>query len=384
MTATQHAVGCARPTLDNWLEPANRAWGFQHVGELIPSARIRRADQARQLTAHLAELDDTLVLGRLSLRDYLKSANVSGFLVLQSGTIRYERYRNGLTPHTPHLLMSVSKSIVASVTGIVAATGRLSTTDKLSDILPELRDSAWEGAAIHHLLDMRAGIQFDESYDDPNSDQPAYEQIYQWRPLRQELPSDIRQYMRNLPSDHAHGTEFRYQSIHIDMLAWVLETLTGQRLSDLISELLWQPMGAQSDAEVTVDRHGNACADGGISATLRDTALFGESWRTGKASTGQPLVPQQWIQETVHPSASPVEAAGPHATVRANSYYSRNWWIIDASRPLYAARGYCGQAVYIDPRTEIVVVLFSAWPEHTPEREQDVVDVVTCLAQALS
>ncbi len=387
MTATQHAVGAGRPTLDNWLEPANRAWGFQHVGELVPSARIRRGAQARHLTADPIELDNIPVLGgRLSLGDYLHSANVSGFLVLQSGAIRYERYRNGLTPYTPHLLMSVSKSIVASVTGILAAAGRLSTGDKLCDILPELRDSAWEGVAVEHLLDMRAGIRFDESYDDPESDLPAYEQIYQWRPLRHELPSDIRHYMRDLPSDRPHGTEFRYQSIHTDMLAWVLEAVTGQRISDLISELLWQPMGAGSHAEVTVDRHGNACADGGISATLRDTALFGETWRTGKAWNGQRLLPQRWIEETVHPSASPAvpgDDCAPRATAHANSYYSRNWWIVDASRPLYAARGYCGQALYIDPPTEAVVAVFSAWPEHTPANEHDVVEVVSSLAQAL-
>ncbi len=158
----------------------------------------------RHLTADLVELDDTPVLGgRLSLVDYLRDSGVSGFLVLQSGAIRYERYRNGLTPDTPHLLMSVSKSIVASVTGILVGAGQLHTSDKLSDILPELRNSAWEGATVDHLLNMTGGIQFDESDDDPRSDLPAYEQIYQWRPLRQQLPSDIRQYMEELlkPTD---------------------------------------------------------------------------------------------------------------------------------------------------------------------------------------
>ncbi len=339
----------------------------------------------RHLAADPIELDHIPVLrSRLSLVDYLHDANVSGFLVLQSGAIRYERYRNGLGPETPHLLMSVSKSIVASVTGILVGAGQLGTSDKLSDILPELRNSAWEAATVDHLLDMRAGIRFDESDDDPNSDLPAYEQIYQWRPLRQELPSDIRHYMRNLPSDQPHGTEFRYQSIHTDMLAWVLEAVTGQRISDLISELLWQPMGAGHDAEVTIDRHGNAHADGGISATLRDIALFGESWRTGKAWNGQQLLPPRWIQQTIHPGASPADGVAEGARENAISYYSRNWWIIDAGRPLYAARGYCGQAVYVDPPTEVVIVLLSAWPRHTPEKEQDVVEVVRSVAQALS
>jgi CubicO group peptidase (beta-lactamase class C family) len=341
----------------------------------------------RHLTADLAELDDTPVLGgRLKLADYLHNANVSGFLVLQSGSIRYERYHNGLAPDTPHLLMSVSKSIVASVTGILVDAGQLNTSDKLCDIIPELRNSAWEGATIDHLLDMRAGIRFDESYDDPRSDAFAYEQIYQWRPLRQDLPSDIRQYMRNLISDRPHGAGFRYQSINTDMLMWALEAVTGKQISDLISGLLWQPMGAGNDAEVTIDRHGNAHADGGISATLRDTALFGESWRTGKAWNGQQLLPPRWIEETIHPSALPAVQGHDSTTgamTRTNSYYSRNWWIIDSDRPLYAARGYCGQAVYIDPPTEAVIVVFSAWPEHTPEKEHEVVEVARSVTQAL-
>ncbi len=171
------------------------------------------------------------------------------------------------------------------------------------------------------------------------------------------------------------------------MLAWILEAVTGRRISDLISELLWQPMGAGYDAEVTIDRHGNAHADGGISATLRDTALFGESWRTGKAWNGQQLLPPRWIEETIHPSALPTDPADDSTTramARANSYYSRNWWIVDADHTLYAARGYCGQAVYIDPPTEVVIVLFSAWPEHTPEKEHDVVEVVRSVTQMLS
>jgi CubicO group peptidase (beta-lactamase class C family) len=65
-------------------------------------------------------------------------------------------------------------------------------------------------------------------------------------------------------------------------------------------------------------------------------------------------------------------------------YYSQNWWIVDPTRSLYAARGYCGQAVYVDTSARLVVVMFSAWRENTPEQEQEVVDVVRSLAAALT
>lgn len=68
---------------------------------------------------------------------------------------------------------------------------------------------------------------------------------------------------------------------------------------------------------------------------------------------------------------------------QGNGYYSQNWWIVDPERGVYAARGYCGQALYVDMAAEIVAVLFSAWPKHTAEQEEGVVDVVRAVSAAL-
>jgi CubicO group peptidase (beta-lactamase class C family) len=324
--------------------------------------------------------------GGVTLDTYL-ARSASGFLVLKSGTIRYEQYRNGLTPHTPHLLMSVSKSIVATVAGALVHAGSLRADDQVCDALPALHGSAWEGCTIQHLLDMRGGVSFDESDTDPDSDLFVYEQIFQWRPLRQELPTDIRQYMACLPAERPHGGPFNYQSILTDMLAWVLEAVTGRRLSDLISELLWQPMGAEEDADISVDRHGNPYADGGISATLRDVGRFGELWRGQGSWDGSEVVPRRWVEDTLWPkwvAGTPAEVHHANAKAEGSSYYSQNWWVVDPAKTLYAARGYCGQALYVDTTAEIVVVLFSGWREHTAEQELEVVDVVRSLAAALA
>lgn len=382
MTAADNLVSAGRPTLDDWLAPENRAWGFQHVRELVPTVRIPAASNPRPLEEKLVDLDDVQVAGMgLTLGEYL-NLSATGFLVMQSGTIRYERYLRGLTPRSPHLLMSISKSVVASVTGVLVGLGHLDPSAAVCELLPQLHGTAWDGCTLQHLLDMRGGIQFDESDEDPGSDLFVYEQIYQWRPLWQDLPTDIRDYMAALPADRAHGGGFRYQSILTDMLGWVLEAVTGQRLSDLIAELLWVPMGAETDAEITVDRHGNAHADGGMSACLRDVGRLGELWREGGAWGDSEIVPRGWIERTLSPAwASAIEESSNGR--QRNGYYSQNWWIVDPERGVYAARGYCGQALYVDMDAEVVAVLFSAWPKHTAEQEEGVVDVVRAVSAAL-
>lgn len=57
------------------------------------------------------------------------------------------------------------------------------------------------------------------------------------------------------------------RSILTDVLAWVLERAAGRRLHELITTELWQPVGAEADAEITLDPYGNPLADGGICAT---------------------------------------------------------------------------------------------------------------------
>ena len=123
---------------------------------------------------------------------------------------------------------------------------------------------------------MRAGIEFDEDYDNVDADVRVYEQIYQLRPrIDDGLPRDALEYFATLRQSGEHGGAFRYSSILTDVLAWVLERASDTRFHELVARELWTPMGAEFDAEVTLDRHGNAMADGGICATLRDLARFG-------------------------------------------------------------------------------------------------------------
>jgi CubicO group peptidase (beta-lactamase class C family) len=361
-------------TLANWQEPPYNRWAFQHVRELIPTARISRGSGAAwRLPRAERDLSRVRVRAagrRIRLASLLEQTYTDGFLVLHRGRIVTEHYANDLTPDTTHLLMSVSKSVVSSVVGVLVGRGLLRPSDLVTDHLPDLRGTSFEECTVRHLLDMRAGTRFEEDYANLEADVRVYEEVYLWRPRSDRaLPDDIVSYYRILENAGPHGGPFGYRSILTDVLGWVAERVSNARLADLIARELWQPMGAEFDAEITVDAHGNAMADGGMCCTLRDLARFGQLMLQRGRRARRDIVPSSWVRDTLTPDADTVRAFADEARRRGlptGSYYRNQWWVIDPSRPSFMASGINGQMVLVDVPTSVVIAKLSTWPEALP------------------
>ncbi len=373
-------------TVRNWQAPPFNRWSFQHVRELIPTARIARdSGPAWLLPRYERDLGGvgfaTEHFGRLTVDELLDATYTDGFLVIHQGRIMTERYFNGLRPDVPHLLMSVSKSVTGLIAGALAGQGLLDVAAPVEAIVPELAGTAFEGALVQHLLDMRAGIRFREDYDDPEAQIAVSDQVYGWRPDDgKPRPAAAHEYFATLARDGPHGAEFRYRSILIDVLAWVLEKAGRARFADLIERLLWRPMGAEYDADITLDAHGNALADGGISATLRDAGRLGLlALRRGRANGGQ-VVEAFWFDDTVRGALDGPAAfkAGDGAPGYPDGAHYRNgWWVDDPALPALSARGINGQLVFVHGPSQTVVVKLSSWPSalSTPMRRATVAAV---------
>jgi CubicO group peptidase (beta-lactamase class C family) len=352
-------------TLANWQDPPFNRWSFQHIRELIPTARIARAAAPAPLPR--AERD---VLGfrfsygdgELTVAEMLEETYTDGFLVLHQGRVVAEHYFNGMAPDVPHLLMSVSKSVTSAVAGVLAGQGLLRVSAAVEEIVPELGGTSFEGATVQDLLDMRAGTRFDESYENPEADVRTYERVYLWRPDNGDpRPADALGYFATLQNDGPHGGPFRYRSILTDVLAWVIERAAGVRLHELISRELWQPMGAEFDAEITLDGHGNPMADGGICASLRDLARFGQLYLEG----GRGIVPKDWIEDTIRgaPDGARAFSEGDDSPgYPPGAHYRNCWWIRDPGVPFYQASGINGQNIFVHVPSQTVVAKFSTWP----------------------
>jgi CubicO group peptidase (beta-lactamase class C family) len=352
-------------TLANWQEPPFNRWAFQHIRELIPTARIARAaDPAPLPRAERDILSFRFRYGdrELTVAEMLEETYTDGFLVLHQGRVVAEHYFNGMAPDVPHLLMSVSKSVTSAIAGVLAGRGSLRVSGAVEEIVPELGGTSFAGATVQDLLDMRAGTRFDESYDNLDADVRTYERVYLWRPDNGDpRPADALGYFATLRNDGPHGGPFRYRSILTDVLAWVIERAGGARLHELITRELWQPMGAEFDAQITVDGHGNPMADGGICASLRDLARFGQLYLEG----GRGIVPKDWIDDTIRGApdgARAFEEGDDSPGYPPGAHYRNCWWIREPGVPFYQASGINGQNIFVHLPSQTVIAKFSTWP----------------------
>jgi len=172
-------------------------------------------------------------------------------------------------------------------------------------------------------------------------------------------------YLTTLGKDTDHGGPFVYRSADTDMLGWVCERAAGTRMADLISLLVWQPMGAEFDAEISCDRVGSAIHDGGMSARARDLARFGQLMLDAGQVGETPVVPEDWLRHarSLDPDlrgAFPVSGSEPFLT--GGWYRDQFWFVPGPLGDLQLCLGIHGQLVLVDRATRTLSVKLSSWP----------------------
>jgi CubicO group peptidase (beta-lactamase class C family) len=341
-------------TLDNWQDPDHTGWSYRHVRELIPTARIRRADIASPLAAEPPR-------SGLPVDEVLADERTDGVAVLHRGELVLEAYRRGMMREDVHLLQSVSKSITGVLAGVLVDAGELSPDDLVTAHVPELADSSFAGATVRDLLDMRAGTMFDETYADPDSDIRASEAQFGWSPAPAPARDAIA-YLRALHNHRDHGGRFEYRSILTDTLGLVIERAAGRPYAEVLGERLWSRIGTETDAYVTVDRNGFAVADGGICVGLRDLARFGQMVLDGGVADGRRIVASEWLADTIRGAADSKEAfaADPHSEELSGGHYRNQWWVPAGGEELLGL-GIHGQFLFVDHATQTVVAQQSTW-----------------------
>ena len=235
-------------TLDNWQSAAQLHWTFQHVADILPTAVISRgAGPVAELpsTSTSTELADIPLYDRTNARrttvgDVMAATVTDGWIVTQRGKVLGEFYYGGMHADSSHLLMSVSKSLIAMVVGALVSTGTINPDAELTHYVPALANSGYAGATVRHLLDMRSGIKFSEDYLDPLAEVRLIEQAIGWAPrIVPDLPTTMYDFLVTLQQKSPHGGPFEYRSCETDALGWVCEAASGMQMPELMSQVLW-------------------------------------------------------------------------------------------------------------------------------------------------
>jgi CubicO group peptidase (beta-lactamase class C family) len=277
-----------------------------------------------------------------------------------------------MTAHTPHILMSVSKSLLGLVAGILVNEGAFRLDQPVTAVLPELAGTAYNGATIRQLLDMRAGVAFAEDYQATSGPIVEYRKATNWNPIGPgEPPSDLRSFYQALQApDGAHGGRFHYISPNTDLLGWVIERATGRRYADLMSSHLWKPIGAQQSAYITVDRLGAPRCAGGICVTARDLARVGQVIVDGGAWAGTQVIPADWIDDIAQNGSVDAWNAGAftHLFPGKRMHYRSKWYVGLDEAPMLFALGIHGQYLFVDRQHQLVIALMSSQPNPLDDR----------------
>jgi CubicO group peptidase (beta-lactamase class C family) len=306
--------------------------------------------------------------------DVLGDTYTDAYLVLQDGQLVTEWYGPLGAPDRTHALMSVSKSVVGCVAAVLIDRGLLDPDAEITSYVPELAASGYAGALVRHVYDMRSGVRFLEEYANPDSDIRRLDEWVEWQPGRgQEAvePRGLYRFLATLEAEAPHGERFLYRSAESDVLGWVCERAAGLPMAELISELIWAPMGAEHDALLLHDGLGAAVHDGGLCATARDVARFGQMLLDGGlvpdgAGGIRRVVPPQWLRRAwaVDADARGVFAASPAEWAFPGGWYRHQFWFRPgAYGDVLLGLGIYGQMLHVSRRTGTVCVKFSTWPD---------------------
>ena len=343
--------------LSNWRTPPFNRWAFRNVESVIQTVPVpKQSSPGASFTTAPVALDD-LRLGEIAWPNYLAMTETDALVVLHGDRLVYEYYAPGMGPATRHILMSTSKSLVGLVAGILIEAGRLDAEALISDLVPEIAGTAYRGATIRQLLDMRTGVALSENRMPGTPASLAYRAAAGWDPppAGQEA-GDLHSFFATLDvACEPHGGPFSYVSANTDLMGWVLERAAGQDFATLLGRALWQPMGAEADGAITIDRRGAARVTGGICATARDFARLGHLVARGGAG----IVPESWIEDMARNGDREAWRKGEFAYFGIAEMSYRSGWYVPAEGTVFAM-GVHDQYLFVDRVNRIVLAKLSA------------------------
>ncbi|MBU1374391.1 MAG: beta-lactamase family protein [Alphaproteobacteria bacterium] len=339
------------PSILVWTPQQQSDW-YRDIESVYRVETVKRGTKVHPLPKADKQIDFTFEYGgkTLSVDDYMKAYNVSGVVVLKDGKVVLERYGMGRKPEDRWTSFSVAKSVTSTLVGAAIQDGKIKSLGApVTDYIPDLKGSAYDGVTIRQLLMMSSGVKWNEDYVDPKSD------VAQSGTLPFEAGKNpLVAYMSKLPRAHEPGTMFNYSTGETDLVGILVSNAVGKSLSQYASEKIWKPYGMERDAIWVVDPAGHERGGCCMSITLKDYARVGQFMLDGGKAGDKQILPADWTAQATTPQIT------NGTRERGYGYF---WWMPDNGA--FEARGIFGQSITVFRDDRIVIVTNAAWPQAT-------------------
>ncbi len=302
---------------------------------------------------------------KLTFEEFQRESGTVALLIIRHDTLFYENYLAGYDSAAVVPSFSVAKSFVSALVGIAIGEGFIgSVQDPITKYLPELTAPGFERITLEHVLNMRSGIRFNESYINPFGDAAKY---YYGR--------NLLKYVAHMQVGEAPNQTFDYISGNTQLLGMIVARATKRPLAQYLQEKIWQPLGMEFDASWSLDsrRHDTEKAFCCLNARARDFAKFGRLYLNKGVWEGRQIVPRAWVE---------LSAFDPAPTQANYFMYGYQWWHNNRSEPAtdttgrgwlrkvnatppprvlrptgdFFAEGILGQFIYVYPEKGFILV----------------------------
>lgn len=316
-------------------DQATRTDRFRHLEDFYAGIEVAPATKVRALPRGAA-LDAATVA---KIAPLLEAMNAAGIMVLQDGKVRYESYRLDFTPEQRWTSFSVAKSFTSTLLGAAVKDGALSMSDPVTQHLPGLRGTAYDGVTVEQVATMTSGVKWNEDYTDPKSDVARMLTV---APVVGE-PQSVT-YAKTLTREAPAGSKWVYKTLETNLLGDIVAAATGQTLAAYAKQKIVDPAGFVGGLFWMTDLTGRNIGGCCLSVRLSDYARMGQWVLEG----GQPSVPSDWF----------AKAATQQVGIGAPGYgYGYQWW----TNPMgFGAQGIFGQYITIMPKQRLVIAVVSS------------------------
>lgn len=327
-------------------------YNFANINDYkkFPEREIQAADKKFEFYRHiqpesmLCEWNENKYTTIPELDSYLSVNKTVALLVIHNDTIIYEWYADKWSNEDIVTSFSMSKSMISALVGIALDEGFIISLDEpITNYIKSFKHNGFDKITIQHLLDMRTGIDYNESYYNPFGNVAAG---YYGR--------NLDRHISNLKIKRPPGEDFEYISIATELLGVIIEQATGETVSRYFESKIWSQIGTEFDASWSLDRKkGREKSFCCINAHAEDFAKFARLYLNMGNWEGNQVIPEKWVKESIQLQPD-----------TEDNFYQNQWWLFGPGEPKqpeivqYAAQGHLGQVMAIDPSKNLIVVRF--------------------------
>jgi CubicO group peptidase (beta-lactamase class C family) len=349
------AEGYPVGTPKNWFFDEHvRVGSFSHIDKVLPhyfTVHKSAAPLPLPKAASVPKLEYRLQGQTYTIDDFLAHQRITGLLVIKDGQILDERYQYDRKDSDRFISHSMAKSITSLAIGIALAEKKIaSLDDTVAKYEPKLAGNPYGETTIRNILRMSSGVPFDESYN--GKDDLTRFNITRFK---QGSVAALRQLDKR---EVEQGTRFHYASSETVNLVMVLLAATGTPLADYLTPRLWQPMGAEADAEWTRYADNTVVGAGNFNAILRDYGRLGILLANDGMAGGKQIIPKEYLLDATDWHRQPAAFQPFNATPYFG--YGYQFWLFPGDKRRFALLGVYGQSIFVDPELKLVLVLTAA------------------------